>query len=99
MHKSDADAPPNTSIVKPTAIMVSPSGKFRDYDDEIVYRDSQSLALDPSVLNFIVDFGKDSAHIAFDSSPEDVKKLLIDTPRNTVERPIRWMYVFFVLDE
>lgn len=72
--------------------MASP-GEFRDYDDENVYIQSQELALDPSTRNFIVDFGKDSAQIAFNSSPEDVRRVLGE--RNSEERPIRWMYGYY----
>jgi len=71
------------------AIMVTP-GEFKDYDDENWYWRSQEYARNPKTKNFVVDFGKDSAYIAFDTSAEDVKALL-ETPRDE-NRPIRWMY-------
>lgn len=63
---------------------------FENYDDESVYLQSLTRAVDPATRNFVIDFGKDYARIAFDSSAEDAKKLL-DTPRDG-ERQIRWMY-------
>lgn len=66
-------------------------GQFKDYDEDHVYQQSQTLAVDPKTMNFIVDFGKDSARIAFDSDAEDVKGLL-DSSSRAPERPIRWMY-------
>jgi hypothetical protein len=65
------------------------NGPFADFDDENVYRQSQSRALNELTLNFVIEFGKDDAHIAFDLGTGDVQKLL-DSERNE-KTPVRWM--------
>lgn len=62
---------------------------FADFDDKQVYDGSRLLALDPKTRNFVVEFGKDAAQIAFDLSSEDVEDLL--TAKRVDERPVRWM--------
>lgn len=64
-------------------------GQFADFDDEQTYNDSQSRALLERTRNFVVQFGKEEAQIAFDLDADDVQTLL-DTP-SPVERPVRWM--------
>lgn len=71
---------------------------FRDFDDETVYQQSLDRALNDAARNFVVEFGKSKAHIAFDLGVEDAKALL-STERKS-EIPVRWMYVictFFTL--
>jgi hypothetical protein len=65
------------------------AGSFVDFDDETVFRQSQTLALTDSTLNFAVEFGKDKAHIAFDLNASEVETLL-STERSS-ETPVRWM--------
>lgn len=62
---------------------------FEDFDDEAVYHRSRERALRESSLNFVVEFGKDKARIAFDLGLEDVKELLVT--RQEEETPVRWM--------
>lgn len=64
---------------------------FNDFDDKGVYDRSQSLALDHATRNFVVEFAKENAHIAFNLNPNDVQELLstVREPR----RPVRWMCV------
>jgi hypothetical protein len=64
-------------------------GQFADFDDKQTYNDSQSRALLERTRNFVVQFGKEEAQIAFDLDADDVQTLL-DTP-SPVERPVRWM--------
>ena len=64
-------------------------GRFADFDDEQTYNDSQSRALLERTRNFVVQFGKEEAQIAFNLDADDVQTLL-ETP-NPVERPVRWM--------
>jgi hypothetical protein len=66
-------------------------GQFEDFDDEAVYRQSQVRALDETTRNFVVEFGKGSAHIAFNLGTGDVQKLF-ESERHE-EKPIRWMLV------
>jgi hypothetical protein len=65
------------------------AGSFFDFDDETVFRDSQSFALTDSSLNFAVEFGKDKAQIAFGLTSQEVEALL-GTERSP-ETPVRWM--------
>jgi hypothetical protein len=66
------------------------NGSFNDFDNETVYRESQVRALDESTHNFVVEFGKSNAQIAFNLGTGDVKKLF-ESERDE-EKPVRWMY-------
>jgi hypothetical protein len=63
--------------------------QFENFDDEEIYRQAQRRALLGSTRNFVVEFGKNSANIAFDLDEEQIQEL-IDTPRKE-EKRIRWM--------
>jgi hypothetical protein len=65
------------------------NGMFADYDDEQVYKSSQIRALQEETHNFVVEFGKEGARVAFDLEQEHVQSLL-NTPA-PAERPVRWM--------
>jgi hypothetical protein len=65
------------------------NGFFEDFDDDAVYKRSQSRALKESTRNFVVEFGQGKAHIAFDLGAGDVQKLF-DLERQE-ETPVRWM--------
>jgi len=65
-------------------------GYFENFDHEDVYSDSQQRALDEATRNFVVEFGKGSAHIAFNLASADIQKLF-DSERSD-EKPVRWMY-------
>lgn len=62
---------------------------FQNYDDVGVYQISQVEALKQSTQNFVVEFGRLEAQIAFDVNSEHVQNLL-STPA-PAERPVRWM--------
>jgi hypothetical protein len=64
-------------------------GSFADFDDETIYTWSQLHALKGSTRNFVVEFGKDSAHIAFDLGSGDVRDLCNASRQEA--RPVRWM--------
>lgn len=64
-------------------------GSFADFDEDTVYRQSLSRAKNESTRNFVVEFGKESAHIAFNLGSADVEDLF-KTSR-LEERPVRWM--------
>lgn len=64
-------------------------GRLEDFDDESIFKQSQSLALTDSTLNFAVEFGKDKAGIAFDLTEQEVRSLI--TADITAETPVRWM--------
>ncbi|TAQ89005.1 hypothetical protein B7494_g2683 [Chlorociboria aeruginascens] len=68
-------------------------GLFADFDDEGVYKQSQERVLLESTKNFVVEFGKDEAQIAFDLDAEDVDALLQDTAHQH-QRPVRWINVW-----
>jgi len=63
---------------------------FKDFDDEGVYNQSRALALNNATRNFVVEFGKEQAHIAFDLDVKDVQALLSTV--HDPEKPVRWMY-------
>lgn len=62
---------------------------FRNFDDKTIFDESQNRALTDSTRNFVVEFGKDEANIAFDLDVKDVKALL--NANSPQERPVRWM--------
>lgn len=64
-------------------------GIFADYDDDKVFAKSEKRALDEETRNFVVEFGKDKAEIAFDLGDIEINSLL-DSPR-VPGLPVRWM--------
>lgn len=66
--------------------------KFRDFDDEEVYKDVCKAALDPQAQNFVVTFGPHKAKVALDLGLDDFKDLL---KWKDPECPVRWMYGSF----
>lgn len=62
---------------------------FQDYDNISVYQLSQTTAKEQGTQNFVVEFGREQAQIAFDVKREHVQSLL-STPASA-ERPVRWM--------
>ncbi|KAH8599018.1 hypothetical protein B0O99DRAFT_33294 [Bisporella sp. PMI_857] len=66
--------------------------KFEDFDDETVYEQSQSRVLRDATSNFVVDFGKEKVHIAFDVGVEDVQNLL--DAEHRPETPVRWINIW-----
>jgi hypothetical protein len=64
-------------------------GRFADFDDQETYDESQSRALEENTRNFVVEFGKHEAQIAFDLQADDIENLL--KAERSLERPVRWM--------
>lgn len=62
---------------------------FQDFDNADIYQISKRKAQDQSTKNFVVEFGKSEAQIAFDVGVEHVRTLL-SSPA-PAERPVRWM--------
>ncbi|TGO65284.1 hypothetical protein BCON_0003g00790 [Botryotinia convoluta] len=71
-------------------------GIFADFDQQVVYEDSLDRAGDENTRNFVVEFGKLEARIAFDLDAGQVKRLL-DEPSTQAERdrpPVRWVNIW-----
>lgn len=66
-------------------------GLFADFDNKEIYDQSLALALDESTINFVVDFGRQQAQIAFNLGFSDIEAQL--KSGNLPERPVRWMQV------
>ena len=69
---------------------MEPDGLFANFDNEDVYKESLRRALNDNTLNFVVEFGKDEAKIAFDLDEQHVKSLLAEGSK-PAKRPVRWM--------
>ncbi len=65
---------------------------FNDYDDEEVFHSVQRDALNRNSRNFVLEFGRDEAQIAFDLEPLAFKGLLDEqTRQRELQYPVRWM--------
>ncbi|EPE36333.1 hypothetical protein GLAREA_05671 [Glarea lozoyensis ATCC 20868] len=63
-------------------------GRFVNYDDEDYYRKSQEFVKDPSTSNFVVEFGRTKAKIAFDLDVRQFGALISEErPDNRHARP------------
>ena len=62
---------------------------FEDFDNVDIYKRSVALTIDPRTRNFVVEFGKGEARIAFDLLPDDIDALL--KGEQVIDRPVRWM--------
>ncbi|CCD52177.1 hypothetical protein ACHAPF_003417 [Botrytis cinerea] len=72
------------------------NGTFADFDQQVIYEDSLDRAGDENTRNFVVEFGKLEARIAFDLNANHVKRLL-DEPSTQAERdrpPVRWINIW-----
>jgi hypothetical protein len=63
--------------------------EFADFDNKPIYDERKALALDPNTRNFVVEFGKHEARIAFNLEADGIGNLLKE--ERSIERPIRWM--------
>lgn len=66
---------------------------FEDFDKKDTYERSLERARNEKTRNFVVEFGKLEAQIAFDLNTDQVEELL-DQPTTEAERarpPVRWM--------
>ena len=70
------------------------NGYFENFDDEEVYERSQQRVLNESTRNFVVEFGKSKAQIAFDFENGDLQKLF--ESERSEEKPVRWMSVLLL---
>ncbi|CAG8960332.1 hypothetical protein HYFRA_00012406 [Hymenoscyphus fraxineus] len=68
------------------------NGRFENYDDPDIYAECQKKVLDIASQNFVIEFGRDEAQIAFNLEEDDFNKLLTD-PRPQ-QRPIRWINIW-----
>jgi len=62
---------------------------FVDLDDLEVYEGIATKVCNVTTKNFVVDFGKDDAKIAYDLSTQSFDEALKE--ERLAERPIRWM--------
>lgn len=68
-------------------------GIFADFDTKPIYEASLERARNENSRNFVVEFGKLEARIAFDLNAVHMERLL-DGPSTEAERerpPVRWM--------
>lgn len=65
------------------------SNAFADFDDKAVYEESKKHVLHPNTTNFVVEFGKEEAQIAYNVTADNVSELL--TSERVPGRPVRWM--------
>jgi hypothetical protein len=63
--------------------------RFENFDTKATYDESLARVLDQKTRNFVIEFGRKEARIAFDLGAEDVKSLLLSA--SPAERPVRWM--------
>ncbi|RFU36044.1 hypothetical protein B7463_g357, partial [Scytalidium lignicola] len=64
-------------------------GLFRNYDDDLVYQESKARALKSTTHNFVVEFGKKEAQIAFDLDRPQIEHIF--EAERSPARPGRWM--------
>ena len=62
---------------------------FDDFDDQAIYDQSQLRAQEEATRNFVVEFGKGKAQIAFELGVRELQSVL-DAER-ALETPVRWM--------
>jgi hypothetical protein len=76
------------------------NGRFEDFDEQFVYDASVARALDGKTHNFVVEFSKSEARIAFDLDSEGMNNLIDREPKrksspdqqSIADRfPVRWM--------
>ncbi|ESZ91647.1 hypothetical protein SBOR_7978 [Sclerotinia borealis F-4128] len=71
-------------------------GIFADFDNQVTYEASLERARNEDTRNFVVEFGKLEASIAFDLNADQVEELL-DEPSTEAERerpPVRWINIW-----
>lgn len=66
-----------------------PRPPFQNFDEKTVYEESKSLAVSAKTHNFVVEFSKEEAQVAFNLGAQDIEKLLNE--EKSEARPIRWM--------
>lgn len=63
---------------------------FANFDVLATYDESLARVLDQTTRNFVVEFGRREARIAFNLGADDVKAWLASA--SPAQRPVRWMY-------
>ena len=68
-------------------------GFFANFDDQAICDASLERALNEKTRNFVVEFGRCEAQIAFDLNADQVEELLNEpsTEAERVRPPVRWM--------
>ncbi|RDW94480.1 hypothetical protein BP5796_00243 [Coleophoma crateriformis] len=66
--------------------------RFRNFDDQAVFEDSQERATKETTRNFVVEFGKNEAQVAFDLDANHIADLL--KTERSLERPVRWINIW-----
>ncbi|RDW88942.1 hypothetical protein BP6252_00974 [Coleophoma cylindrospora] len=66
--------------------------RFRNFDDQAVFDDSQDRAEKETTRNFVVEFGKDDVQVAFDLNSDRFTDLL--KTGKSPERPVRWINIW-----
>ncbi|KAB8291243.1 hypothetical protein EYC80_009930 [Monilinia laxa] len=71
-------------------------GIFADFDVQVVYDASLERARDEKTRNFVVEFGKLEARIAFDFNAGQLGQLLNESPTEAerVRPPVRWINIW-----
>jgi hypothetical protein len=72
-----------------TTTTMEKGNAFANFDDEAVYNESKRHVLDPNTTNFVVEFGKEEAQIAYKVKADHISELL--TAERAPGRPVRWM--------
>jgi hypothetical protein len=76
------------------------NGRFENFDEQFVYDASVARALDAKTLNFVVEFSKSEARIAFDLDSEGMNNIIDRNPKRKSSHdadsiadrfPVRWM--------
>ncbi|PVH87189.1 hypothetical protein DL98DRAFT_510047 [Cadophora sp. DSE1049] len=67
-------------------------GQFADFDEDSTFKDCLGRAVLESTRNFVVQFGEESAEIAFDFQADAIEALLNSS--SPAERPVRWINIW-----
>ncbi|QSZ29059.1 hypothetical protein DSL72_003569 [Monilinia vaccinii-corymbosi] len=71
-------------------------GIFEDFDEDVIYDASLERARSEKTRNFVVEFGKLEARIAFDFNAGQLEELLNEPPTEAerVRPPVRWINIW-----
>ncbi|KAI0109554.1 hypothetical protein GGR51DRAFT_511934 [Nemania sp. FL0031] len=81
------------SVSDPPAASGGPTAKFEDFDDPDVFQKAIPHTENLRSQNFVVEFGPESARIAFDLDASDIEALL-KSERDVKKYPIRWINIW-----
>ncbi|KAG4032370.1 hypothetical protein MFRU_007g02740 [Monilinia fructicola] len=76
--------------------MMEKDGIFADFDVQVIYDASLERARNEQTRNFVVEFGKLEARIAFDFNASQLGQLLDEAPAEAerVRPPVRWINIW-----